>query len=192
MAPLDEALYRYVMDCRKLHTDDTPVPVLAPGRKKTKTGRIWTYVRDDRSAGSSDPPAAWFAFSPDRQGKHPQQHLRHYHGVLQADAFAGYDRLFSAERNGGPLTEAACWAHARRKIHDVYISTQTATAGEALKRIGELYAVEEEIRGLPATERLATRQSRSKPLLISLHDWLVEKSATLSKNPGWARRSLMP
>jgi transposase len=115
MAPLDEALYHYVMDCRKLHTDDTPVPVLAPGRKKTKTGRIWTYVRDDRNAGSSDPPAAWFASSPDRQGKHPQQHLRHYHGVLQADAFAGYDRLFSAERDGGPLTEAACWAHARRK-----------------------------------------------------------------------------
>ncbi|HCN3294512.1 TPA: transposase, partial [Klebsiella pneumoniae] len=99
---------------------------------------------DDRSAGSSDPPAAWFAFSPDRQGKHPQQHLRHYHGVLQADAFAGYDRLFSPEREGGPLTEAACWAHARRKIHDVYISTHTATAEEALKRIGELYAIEEE------------------------------------------------
>ena len=181
MAPLDEALYHYVMDCRKLHTDDTPVPVLAPGRKKTKTGRIWTYVRDNRSAGSSDPPAAWFAFSPDRQGKHPQQHLRHYHGVLQADAFAGYDRLFSAEREGGPLTEAACWAHARRKIHDVYISTRTATAEEALKRISELYAIEEEIRGLPASQRLAARRSRSKPLLISLHDWLVEKRATLSK-----------
>ena len=161
MAPLDEALYHYVMDCRKLHTDDTPVPVLAPGRKKTKTGRIWTYVRDNRSAGSSDPPAAWFAFSPDRQGKHPQQHLRHYHGVLQADAFAGYDRLFSAEREGGPLTEAACWAHARRKIHDVYISTRTATAEEALKRISELYAIEEEIRGLPASQRLAARRSRS-------------------------------
>ncbi len=115
MAPLDEVLCRYVMSCRKLHTDDTPVPVLPPGRKKTKTGRIWTYVRDDRSAGSSDPPAAWFAYSPDRQGKHPQYHLRHYHGVLQVDAFAGYDRLFSAERDGGPLTEAACWAHARRK-----------------------------------------------------------------------------
>jgi len=181
MAPLDEALYHYVMGCRKLHTDDTPVPVLAPGRKKTKTGRIWTYVRDDRNAGSSDPPAAWFAFSPDRQGKHPQQHLRHYHGVLQADAFAGYDRLFSAERDGGLLTEAACWAHARRKIHDVYISTHTATAEEALKRIGELYAVEEEIRGLPATERLTVRQSRSKLLLTSLHEWLVEKSTTLSK-----------
>lgn len=91
----------------------------------------------------------------------PQQHLRHYHGVLQADAFAGYDRLFSAEREGGPLTEAACWAHARRKIHDVYISTRTATAEEALKRISELYAIEEEIRGLPASQRLAARRSRS-------------------------------
>jgi transposase len=101
--------------------------------------------------------------------------------VLQADAFAGYDRFFSAEREGGPLTEVACWAHVRRKIHDVYISTQTATAEEALKRIGELYAVEEEIRGFPTAEWLAARQSQSKPLLASLHEWLVEKSATLSK-----------
>ncbi|HHS9996667.1 TPA: IS66 family transposase [Klebsiella pneumoniae] len=181
MAPLDEALYHYVMNCRKLHTDDTPVPVLAPGRKKTKTGRIWTYVRDDRNAGSSDPPAAWFAYSPDRQGKHPELHLRSFRGVLQADAFAGYDRLFSTSREGGVLTEAACWAHARRKIHDVYISSQSATAEEALKRIGELYAIEAEIRGMPETERLAARQSRSAPLLASLHEWMVEKSATLSK-----------
>lgn len=101
--------------------------------------------------------------------------------MLQADAFAGYDRLFSAEREGGPLREAACWAHARRKIHDVYISTQTATAEEALKRIGELYAIEDEIHGLTTAERLAARESRSKPLLASLHEWLVEKSATLSK-----------
>ncbi|HCQ0121426.1 TPA: IS66 family transposase, partial [Klebsiella pneumoniae] len=165
---LDEALYHYVMNCRKLHTDDTPVPVLAPGRKKTKTGRIWTYVRDDRNAGSSDPPAAWFAYSPDRQGKHPELHLRSFRGVLQADAFAGYDRLFSTSREGGVLTEAACWAHARRKIHDVYISSQSATAEEALKRIGELYAIEAEIRGMPETERLAARQSRSAPLLASL------------------------
>ncbi|MGC6031482.1 IS66 family transposase [Enterobacter kobei] len=181
MAPLDEALYHYVMDCRKLHTDDTPVPVLAPDRKKTKTGRIWAYIRDDRSAGSSDPPAVWFAYSADRQGKHPQQHLRHYHGVLQADAYGGYDRLFSTEREGGVLTEAACWAHARRKIHDVYISAPTAMAEGALKRIGELYAIEEEIRGQPEAERLVVRQSRSKPLLLSLHDWMVEKSAMLSK-----------
>ncbi|EDW1644274.1 IS66 family transposase [Salmonella enterica subsp. enterica] len=181
MAPLDEALYRYVMDTRKLHTDDTPVPVLAPGRKKTKTGRIWTYVRDNRSAGSSDPPAAWFAYSPDRQGKHPQQHLRPFHGVLQADAFAGYDRLFSAEREGGSLTEAACWVHARRKIHDVWLSTKSVTAEEALKYISELYSIEEEIRGRPEAERLAVRQSRSKPLLDSLHEWMKEKAATLSK-----------
>ena len=180
MAPLDEALYHYVMNCRKLHTDDTPVPVLAPGRKKTKTGRIWTYVRDDRNAGSSDPPAAWFAYSPDRQGKHPELHLRSFRGVLQADTFAGYDRLFSTSREGGVLTEAACWAHARRKS-TTYISSQSATAEEALKRIGELYAIEAEIRGMPETERLAARQSRSAPLLASLHEWMVEKSATLSK-----------
>ncbi len=181
MAPLDEALYHYVMDCRKLHTDDTPVPVLAAGRKKTKTGRIWTYVRDDRSAGSSEPPAAWFAYSPDRQGKHPQEHLRPFHGVLQADAFAGYDRLFSADHKGGALTEAACWAHARRKIHDVWLSTKSETAEEALKRIGELYSIEEEIRGRPEAERLEERRSRSKPLLDNFHAWMKEKAATLSK-----------
>lgn len=90
-------------------------------------------------------------------GKASSEHLRHYHGVLQANAFAGYDRLFSAEREGGPLTEAACWAHERRKIHDVYISTQTATAEETLKRIGELYVIEDEIRGLTTAEHLAAR-----------------------------------
>ena len=181
MTPLNDALYRYVMNTRKVHTDDTPVKVLAPGLKKTKTGRIWTYVRDDRNAGSSSPPAVWFAYSPNRQGKHPVQHLRPFRGILQADAFSGYDRLFSAEREGGALTEVACWAHARRKIHDVYISSKSATAEEALKRISELYAIEDEIRGLPESERLAVRQQRSKALLTSLHEWMVEKNGTLSK-----------
>ena len=181
MTPLNDALYRYVMNTRKLHTDDTPVKVLAPGLKKTKTGRIWTYVRDDRNAGSSSPPAVWFAYSSNRQGKHPEQHLRPFRGILQADAFTGYDRLFSAEREGGALTEVACWAHARRKIHDVYISSKSATAEEALKRISELYAIEDEIRGLPESERLAVRQQRSKALLTSLHEWMVEKNGTLSK-----------
>ncbi len=87
------------------------IKVLAPGQKKAKTGRIWTYVRDDRNVGSSSPPAVWFAYSPNRQGKHPEQHLRPFRGILQADAFTGYDRLFSAEREGGALTEVACWAH---------------------------------------------------------------------------------
>ncbi|STN47123.1 transposase [Escherichia coli] len=149
---------------------NTPVKVLAPGQKKAKTGRIWTYVRDDRNVGSSSPPAVWFAYSPNRQGKHPEQHLRPFRGILQADAFTGYDRLFSAEREGGALTEVACWAHARRKIHDVYISSKSATAEEALKRISELYAIEDEIRGLPESERLAVRQQRSKVLLTSLHE----------------------
>ncbi|EHX91946.1 transposase IS66 family protein [Escherichia coli DEC14D] len=181
MTPLNDALYRYVMNTRKLHTDDTPVKVLAPGLKKTKTGRIWTYVRDDRNAGSSSPPAVWFAYSSNRQGKHPEQHLRPFRGILQADAFTGYDRLFSAEREGSALTEVACWAHARRKIHDVYISSKSATAEEALKRISELYAIENEIRRLPESERLAARQQRSKALLTSLHEWMVEKNGTLSK-----------
>lgn len=150
------------MNTRKVHTDDTPVKVLAPGRKKAKTGYIWTYVRDDRNAGSPEPPAVWFAYSPDHQGKHPEQHLCPFRGILQADAFNGYDRLFSAGREGGALTEAGCWAHARRKIHDVYISTKSATAEEALKLIGELYAIEHDIRGLPVSERLAVRQSRRK------------------------------
>ncbi|HIA8033278.1 TPA: IS66-like element ISEc23 family transposase, partial [Escherichia coli] len=181
MTPVNDALYRYVMNTRKVHTDDTPVKVLAPGQKKAKTGRIWTYVRDDRNVGSSSPPAVWFAYSPNRQGKHPEQHLRPFRGILQADAFTGYDRLFSAEREGGALTEVACWAHARRKIHDVYISSKSATAEEALKRISELYAIEDEIRGLPESERLAVRQQRSKVLLTSLHEWMVEKNGTLSK-----------
>ena len=157
MTPLNDALYRYVMNT----DDDTPVKVLAPGRKKAKTGRIWTYVRDDRNAGSSEPPAVWFAYSPDRQGKHPVQHLRPFRGILQADAFSGYDRLFSAGREGGALTEVACRVHARRKIHDVYISSKSTTAEEVQKRISELYAIEDEIRGLPKSERLAVRQQRS-------------------------------
>ncbi|EIX6435721.1 transposase [Salmonella enterica] len=107
MAPLDEALYRYVMDCRKLHTDDTPVPVLAPGRKKTKTGRIWTYVRDDRSAGSSDPPAAWFAFSPDRQGKHPQQQCR-LNGI-DPEAYLRYTLSVLPEWPSNKVAELLPW-----------------------------------------------------------------------------------
>lgn len=174
---LEEALQGYVLTDCKLHADDTPVPVLLLGNKKTKTGRLWTYVRDDRNAGSGLAPAVWFTYSPDRKGIHPQSHLVGFSGILQADAYARFNELY---RNG-QITEAACWAHARRKIHDVHVRAPSALTEEALKRIGELYAIEEAIRGLPATERLAARQSRSRPLLISLHEWLVEKSAALSK-----------
>ena len=181
LEPLYDVLRQYVLIPGKVHADDIPVPVQEPGSGKTRTARLWVYVRDDRNAGSPEPPAVWFAYSPDHQGKHPEQHLRPFRGILQADAFTGYDRLFSAEREGGALTEAGCWAHARRKIHDVYISTKSATAEEALKLIGELYAIEHEIRGLPVSERLAVRQMQSKPLLTSLYKLMQEKEHTLSK-----------
>ncbi|ECU9164240.1 IS66 family transposase, partial [Salmonella enterica subsp. enterica serovar Newport str. CFSAN000599] len=177
-----DALYQYVMSGRKVHVDDTPVKVLAPGTKKTKKGHIWVYVRDDRDAGSSDPPAVWYAYSPDWSGKHTHNHLRHFHGVLQCDGYAGYEALFSADRKGGPLTEAACMAHARRGINDVWEPSRTSViAEEALSRIGELYAIEKEIRGLPEAERLRVRQSRSKPLLLELYDWMEEKVAGASR-----------
>ncbi|HDP9375622.1 TPA: IS66 family transposase, partial [Escherichia coli] len=181
------ALYRYVMNTRKVHTDDTPVKVLAPGQKKAKTGRIWTYVRDDRNVGSSSPPAVWFAYSPNRQGKHPEQHLRPFRGILQADAFTGYDRLFSAEREGGALTEVACWAHARRKIHDVHARVPTDITTEALQRIGELYVIEAEVRGCSAEQRLAARKARAAPLMQSLYDWIQTQMKTLSRHSDTAK-----
>ncbi len=155
----------------KLHADDTPVQVLLPGNKKTKTGRLWAYVRDDRNAGSALAPAVWFAYSPDRKGIHPQTHLACFSGVLQADAYAGFNELY---RNGG-ITEAACWAHARRKIHDVHVRIPSALTEEALEQIGQLYAIEADIRGMPAEQRLAERQRKTKPLLKSLESWLREK-----------------
>lgn len=183
LSPLEEALQHYVLTDGKLHADDTPVPVLLSGNKKTKTGRLWTYVRDDRNAGSMLPPAVWFAYSPDRRGIHPQTHLANFSGVLQADAYAGFNELYRT----GDITEAACWAHARRKIHDIHIRTPSALTEEALKRIGQLYAIEAELRGLPAEHRLAQRQLRVKPLLNELEGWLREKMKTLSRHSELAK-----
>ena len=114
--PLVAALNRYVLDATKLHADDTSVPVLQPGRGTTKTGRLWTYVRDDRAAGRDQAPAVWFAYSPDRKGAHPQLHLQSFKGVVQADGYAGFDRLYAT----GTIAEAACWAHVRRKFFDLH------------------------------------------------------------------------
>src|SRR6266567_699952 len=111
LAPLVEALRRHVMNANKLHADDTPVPVLAPGNGKTRTGRLWTYVRDDRPAGDATPAAVWFAYSPDRKGEHPRAHLGNFTGTLQADGYAGFDVMYES----GRIQEAACWAHVRRK-----------------------------------------------------------------------------
>jgi transposase len=177
MAPLVEALRRYVFGCDKLHADDTPVPVLAPGTGKTKTGRLWTYVRDDRPSGSTDPPAVWFAYSPDRKGDHPQRHLRDFSGSLQADAYAGFNRLYE----GGRIQEVACWAHVRRKFYDLDQAHASPLAKEAIQRVGELYAIESEIRGRSPDERRAARQARSQPLLDSMRAWFESRLPELSR-----------
>lgn len=174
LEPLVETLRRYVMAAGKLHADDTPVPVLAPGNGKTKTGRLWTYVRDDRPAGDTASPAVWFAYSPDRKGEHPERHLEKFRGTLQADAYAGFNQLYES----GRIEQAACWAHVRRKFYDLEQAHASPVAREALVRIGALYRIEEMIRGKLPDERRAVRQAQSKPLLDSLRQWF---EATLSK-----------
>uniref|UniRef100_E6PXP4 Transposase of ISCARN73, ORFC, IS66 family n=1 Tax=mine drainage metagenome TaxID=410659 RepID=E6PXP4_9ZZZZ len=176
LAPLVSALRDHVMAAQKLHADDTPVPVLAPGNGKTKTGRLWTYVRDDRPAGSETPPAVWFAYSEDRKGEHPRQHLKDFTGALQADAYAGFHHLYGA----GRIYEVACWAHARRKFYEINALHGSPTTSEALAKIAALYAIEGEIRGKPAELRREVRQSRAKPLLDQLHKWMEKTVRQLS------------
>jgi transposase len=175
--PLVDALGGYVLAANKLHADDTPVPVLQPGRGVTKTGRLWTYVRDDRPAGSADAPAVWFQYSPDRKGERPLAHLKHFAGVLQADGYAGFERIYAR----GDVLEAACWAHVRRKFHDLHVANQAPIATEALIRIGALYAIEAEIRGRRPDQRQAARQARAGPLLDDLYEWLQTTLTTVSK-----------
>jgi hypothetical protein len=176
LEPLVEALRRHVMSAEKLHADDTPVPVLAPGKGKTKTGRLWTYVRDDRPWGDQSPPAVWFAYTPDRKGEHVRAHLREFTGKLQADGYAGYDAVYE----GGRVEEVACMAHVRRPFYDLYEAHKSAVAKEALERIAALYVIEEEIRGRSAEERREIRNLRSRPLLDSLKQWFQETLGKLS------------
>jgi len=177
LGPLVEALRRYVMAASKLHADDTPVPVLAPGQGRTKTGRLWTYVRDDRPAGDSAAPAVWFAYSPDRKGEHPAQHLEKFRGMLQADAYAGFNPLYENHR----IEHVACWAHVRRHFYDLEQAHSSPVAREALERIGALYRMEEQIRGKPPEERRAVRQTQAKPLLDFLRQWFEETLSKLSR-----------
>jgi transposase len=177
LEPLVELVQRYVRNAAKLHGDDIPVPVLSPGDGKTKTGRLWTYVRDDRPAASTEPPAVWFAYSPDRKAEHPANHLRDFRGVLQADGYAGFNRLYEQ----GKIVEAACWAHVRRKFYDLHQCHGSPIAEEALKRIGVLYDIEKEIRGRSPDERQQIRQRRARPLLESLYVWLKECVSKLSR-----------
>jgi transposase len=175
MRPLVEAVGLYVMTAERVHADDTTVPVLDSGRGKTKTGRLWCYARDDRPFGDQAAPAVLYCYSPDRKGEHPRQHLAGFRGILQADGYAGYAGLYDRG-----VTEAACWAHARRKFFDVHASTQSPLALEALQRIAALYAIEATIRGKPPDDRVAARTARSAPLFTALRGWLEKTHARIS------------
>jgi transposase len=176
LTPLVDALRKHVLSATKLHADDTPVPVLAPGNGKTKIGRLWTYVRDERPAGEKTAPAVWFAYTPDRKGEHPRQHLKNFKGALQADAYSGFHHLYE----GGAIYEVACWAHTRRKFHDIHAVHASPITTEALDRIGALYGIEEEVRGKPTDLRRSIRQARARPLLDDLRSWLEKMLRSLS------------
>jgi len=176
LQPLVECIGQHVMAGHKLHADDTPVPVLAPGRGKTAEGRLWTYVRDDRPAGFDTAPAVLFRFSPNRRGEHPKQHLASFKGALQADGYAGFHHLYG----DGKLQEVACWAHVRRKFFDIHKANASPIAHEILERIATLYAIEASIRGQPADARRQRRQTRAGPLIDALKSHLQQHLQTVS------------
>lgn len=185
LTPIVELIRAHVFAAERIHADDTTVPVLAAG--KTRTGRLWTYVRDDKPFGSRDPPAAAFFYSPDRGGEHPQTHLMNYAGLMQADAYSGFNRLYEPSRKGGPIVEAACWAHARRKYFDLARLKKAPIAIEAIARIDALFAIERDINGMMRHERLAVRTERSKPLVGEFEAWLRAQRAKLSSKSDTAK-----
>jgi transposase len=193
LMPLFKRLEAHVLAASRLHGDDTTVPVLAKG--KTDTGRLWTYVRDDRPFGGADPPAAVFYYSRDRRGEHPAAHLAGWSGILQADAFGGYGDLYATGRQPAPVLEASCWAHSRRKVFelaDIEAAARKKARGEkpnlvyplaveAVKRIDALFDIEREINGLSPGQRHAVRQERSAPLVTELERWMIETRDKLSR-----------
>jgi transposase len=180
LAPLNALIDAHVQAAERLHGDDTTVPVLAKG--KTITGRVWTYVRDDRPFGGPAPPAAMFRYSRDRTAAHPNQHLAGYAGILQADAYAGYNALYEPDRKPGPIIEAACWAHSRRKLFELAELQRAPLAIEAVRRIDAIFDAERPINGLSAAARLAVRQQHIAPLVTELETWMRESRGKLSRH----------
>ena len=166
--PMAAFIGRHALSGPRVHADDTPMPMLSPGRGRTQTARFWAYLRDDRPFGGPDPPAVLHEFTPDRKGEHPQRRLRDFRGILQADAYAGFNALYE----GGQVIEAACWTHARRSFHDEVLANASPIAREVIERMQPLFATEAEIHGQPPEARLAIRQARSAPLMADLHAWL--------------------
>ena len=180
LAPLVTLIRVHVMAGGRIHGDDTTVPVLARG--KTITGRLWAYVRDDRPFGGEASPAAIFHYSADRGGAHPRQHLAGYAGILQADAYAGFNELYAPRRLPGPITEAGCWAHSRRKFFSLAEIAKAPLALEAVRRIDVIFDVEREINGLPAEQRLAVRKDQVTQLVSDLETWMRRERARLSRH----------
>jgi transposase len=166
LEPLQARLAEHVFASKKLFADDTPIPVLDPGRGRTKTGRLWVYARDDRPWNGPDPPAAVYLYSPDRKAERPVSHLAKFKGIVQVDGYPGFEQL------GTDIRLAACWAHARRKFYDVHQATGSPIADEALRHIAGLYAIETAIRGQTAIARQSARQVRSLPLVRTIKLWL--------------------
>jgi transposase len=196
LRPLYARIQAHVLSAERLHGDDTTVPILAKG--KTETGRVWTYVRDDRPFGGKDPPAALYYASRDRLGEHPERHLKGFAGILQADAYSGYNRLYLADRRPGPILEALCWSHGRRKFFELADIAANARRGkdaspispialEAVRRIDALFNVERGINGLSADERLAARRLSSTPLVVALGEWMRAERAKLSRHNAVAK-----
>ena len=199
LEPLSRLLEAHVMAAERLHGDDTTVPVLALG--KCDVARCWVYVRDDRPFGGSDPPAAMFYYSRDRRGEHPQVHLANYSGILQADAFGGYTKLYEPQRSPGPISEAACWVHARRPFFamaDLEENARRKAAGkkeivvspiamEIVRRIDALFEIERSINGQSADHRKAVRQVQSAPLVAELDAYMHEQCAKLSRGHDLAK-----
>jgi transposase len=176
--PLVALIRDHVFAAARIHADDTTVPVLAKGR--TRTGRLWDYVRDDRPWAGPAPPAVAFFYSADRGGTHPEAHLAGYSGIMQADAYAGFNRLYQVGRKPGPIIEAACWSHARRKFYELAAVTKAPIAAEAVRRIDQLFEIEREIVGSPAEVRAAIRGERVAPLVAELAAWMGAQRAAVS------------
>lgn len=174
---LAEAIGRHVMAGAAIHADDTPVNVLAPGTGRTKTGRLWVYLRDERDWAGNPHPAAFYRFTPDRKGRWPRDHLKDFTGWLHADGYAGFEDLY----RGGQIKEVACLAHIRRKFYDIHAAQGSGIAKEALERIAELYQIEANIRGDPPDRRRLIRQKHAAPLLDDLEQWLQSQMMQVSR-----------
>ena len=189
LRPLAELLQGSILSSSKIFADDTPVPVLDPGRGRTKTGRLWSYARDDRPWQGPLPPAVAYVYSENRQGAHPQSHLAAFAGVLQVDGYAGFKALAGEqkERKEGAVQFAFCWAHVRRKFFDFHHATGSPIAAEVLRRIAELYQIEARIRGRPPGQRAQIRQAESRPLVEAIKTWLEQQLARVSAKSALAQ-----